>query len=171
MRILAVDDDPQALRYVRDALAKAGYAPVVTGDPEDVPRLMEEEKPHLVLLDLMLPGSDGIELMKGILKTADVPVIFLSVYGQDDVVARAFDMGATDYVVKPLLADGAGCEDQAALRRRAGPYGAEPTGPHLLGDLTINYAERRVTVAGRQVELTPTEYALLYELSVNIGGC
>ena len=58
----------------------AGYVPIVTGDPEDVPRLIEEEKPHLVLLDLMLPGSDGIELMHRILKTADVPVIFVSVY-------------------------------------------------------------------------------------------
>ena len=57
LRILAVDDDPQALRYVRDALTKAGYVPIVTGDPQDVPRLMEEEKPHLVLLDVMLPSS------------------------------------------------------------------------------------------------------------------
>ena len=169
VRILAVDDDPQALRYVRDALAKAGYAPVVTGDPEDVPRLMEEERPHLVLLDLMLPGSDGIELMKAILKKSDVPVIFLSVYGQDDVVARAFDMGATDYVVKPFSPTELAARIRAALRRRAGPYGAEPTGPYLLADLAVNYAERRVTVAGRQVELTATEYALLYELSVNIG--
>ena len=169
VRILAVDDDPQALRYVRDALARAGYAPVVTGDPEDVPRLMEEERPGLVLLDLMLPGSDGIELMKAILKKADVPVIFLSVYGQDDVVARAFDLGAADYVVKPFSPTELAARIRAALRRRAGPYGVEPTGPYLLGDLSIDYAERRVSVAGRQVQLTATEYALLYELSVNIG--
>ena len=117
----------------------------------------------------MLPGSDGIELMKAILKTADVPVIFLSVYGQDDVVARAFDMGATDYVVKPFSPTELAARIRAALRRRAGPYGAEPTGPYLLGGLSIDYAERRVSVAGRQVQLTATEYALLYELSVNIG--
>ena len=169
VRILAVDDDPQALRYVRDALARAGYAPIVTGDPEEALRLMVEEKPHLALLDLMLPGSDGIELMRSILKTADVPVIFLSVYGQEDVVARAFDMGAADYVVKPFSPTELAARIRAALRRRAGPYGPEPTGPYLLGDLTVNYAERRVTVAGSQVQLTPIEYALLYELSVNIG--
>ena len=64
VRVLAVDDDPQALRYVRDALASAGYTPVVTGDPEEALRLVAEEKPDLVLLDLMLPGTDGIELMK-----------------------------------------------------------------------------------------------------------
>ena len=126
VRVLAVDDDPQALRYVRDALTKAGYAPTVTGDPDDVPRLMAEEKPHLVLLDLVLPGSDGMELMRDILQTADVPIIFLSVYGQDEVVARALDTGAADYLVKPFLADGAGragpggpAESHRARRRRA----------------------------------------------------
>ena len=168
VRILAVDDDPQALRYVRDALTKAGYAPIVTGDPEDVPRLMEQEKPHLVLLDLMLPGSDGIELMRGILKTADVPVIlpviFVSVYGQDDVIVRAFDMGAVDYVVKPFSPTELAARIRAALRRRAGP-----SEPYSLGDLTIDYAGHRVAVAGRPVRLTPTEYELLVELSVHAG--
>ena len=81
-RILAVDDDPQALRYVRDALASAGYTPVVTGDPAEALRLVAEEKADLVLFDLMLPGTDGIELMKDILGAGDVPVIFLSTYGQ-----------------------------------------------------------------------------------------
>ena len=75
VRVLAVDDDPQALRYVRDALLKSGYTPVVTGDPEEALRLVEEEKPDLVLLDLMLPGTDGIELMKDILGAGDVPVV------------------------------------------------------------------------------------------------
>ena len=159
-----MDDDPQALRYVRDALTKAGYVPIVTGDPEDVPRLMEEEKPHLVLLDLMLPGSDGIELMNRILKTADVPGIFVSVYGQDDVIVRAFDMGAVDYVVKPFSPTELAARIRAALRRRAGP-----SEPYSLGDLTIDYAGHRVAVSGRAVRLTPTEYALLFELSVHAG--
>ena len=169
LRVLAVDDDPQALRYVRDAISKAGYAPVVTGDPKDVPRLMEEEKPHLVLLDRMLPGSDGIELMTGILRTADVPVIFVSVYGQEDVVARAFDMGASDYVVKPFSPTELAARIRAALRRRAEPDVAEPSCPYELGDLSIDYAGRRVWLTGNPVALTPTEYGLLYELSIHAG--
>ena len=169
LRVLAVDDDPQALRYVRDAISKAGYAPVVTGDPKDVPRLMEEEKPHLVLLDLMFPGSDGIELMTGILRTADVPVIFVSVYGQEDVVARAFDMGASDYVVKPFSPTELAARIRAALRRRAEPDVAEPSCPYELGDLSIDYAGRRVWLTGSPVALTPTEYGLLYELSIHAG--
>ena len=165
----AANDDPQALRYIRNSLSEAGYVPIVTGDPEDVPRLMEEKKPHLVLLDLMLPGSDGIELMNRILKTADVPVIFVSVYGQDDVIVRAFDMGAVDYVVKPFSPTELAARIRAALRRRAGPHPAEPSEPYSLGDLTIDYAGHRVAVAGRPVRLTLTEYELLFELSVHAG--
>ncbi|MCY3783203.1 MAG: ATP-binding protein [Chloroflexi bacterium] len=167
VRVLAVDDDPQALRYVRDVLTRAGYAPIVTGDPADVPRLMEQESPHLVLLDLMLPGSDGIELMTDILKTADVPVIFLSVYGQDETVARAFDMGATDYVVKPFSPTELAARMRSALRKRLEPFQDEPSGPYAAAGLSIDYAERRVTVDGEPVELTATEYAVLYELAVH----
>ena len=169
VRILAVDDDPEALRYIRDAIAKAGYVPIVTGDPYEVPRLMEEKRPHLVLLDLLLPGSDGIEMMRDILKKADVPVIFVSVYGRDETVVRAFDMGATDYVVKPYSPTELAARIRAALRRRAAPRVPEPTEPYLLGNLAIDYAERRITVAGSPVALTPIEYGVLYELSVHGG--
>ena len=166
VRVLAVDDDPQALRYVRDALAGAGYTPVVTGDPQEVLRLVEEEKPDLVLLDLMLPGTDGIELMKDILGAGDVPVIFLSAYGRDELIARAFDMGAVDYVVKPFSPTELAARIRAALRKRAA---SEPSEPYVLGDLTIDYAERRVTLAGRPLPLIAMEYRLLAELSANAG--
>ena len=166
VRVLAVDDDPQALRYVRDALTSAGYTPVVTGDPGEVLRLVEEEKPDLVLLDLMLPGTDGIELMKDILGAGDVPVIFVSAYGRDELIARAFDMGAVDYVVKPFSPTELAARIRAALRKRAA---SEPSEPYVLGDLTIDYAERRVTLAGRPLPLIAMEYRLLAELSANAG--
>ena len=166
VRVLAVDDDPQALRYVRDALASAGYTPVVTGDPEEALRLVAEEKPDLVLLDLMLPGTDGIELMKDILGAGDVPVIFVSAYGRDELIARAFDMGAVDYVVKPFSPTELAARIRAALRKRAA---SEPSDPYVLGDLTIDYAERSVTLAGRPLPLIAMEYRLLAELSANAG--
>ena len=133
VRVLAVDDDPQALRYVRDVLTRAGYAPVVTGDPADVPRLMAENKPHLVLLDLVLPGTDGIELMHEVHRISDVPVIFLSVYGQDETVARAFDMGATDYLVKPFSPTELAARIRAALRRGLEPSPGQTSAPHVVG--------------------------------------
>ena len=166
-RILAVDDDPRTLRYVRDVLSKAGYAPMVTADPGEVLNLMKASDPQLILLDLMFPGTDGIKLMQDILETADVPVIFLSAYGQEDHVTRALDMGAVDYIVKPFAPTELAARIRAALRK--GPSVGEPTEPYLLGDLTVDYAQRSVTVAVRPVELTPIEYRLLYELSVNTG--
>ena len=168
-RILAVDDDPTVLRYVRDALSRAGYAPVVTTDPEEALRILESDRPRLVLLDLMLPGSDGIELMKRILDIAEVPVIFLSAYGRDEIIARAFEAGATDYMVKPFSPTELVARVRGALRRRMASSTGEPSEPFVLGDLVINYAERRVSVAERAVHLTPTEYEVLFELSVNAG--
>ena len=127
LRILAVDDDPQALRYVRDTLMRSGYEPMVTADPGEALRLVGEYKPHLVLLDLVLPGTDGIDLMKDIAETRDVPVIFLSAYGQDKLVARAFDMGAADYVVKPFSPTELLARIRAALRGARSPSRRIPT--------------------------------------------
>ena len=84
-----MDDDPQTLRYVRDVLAGAGYAPLVTGDPGELAALVKTHKPILVLLDLMLPGTDGIELMRNIPPLTDLPVIFISGYGRDETIAKA----------------------------------------------------------------------------------
>ena len=169
VRVLAVDDDAQALRFVRDALTDGGYEVIATDDPEEALRLMEREQPHLVLLDLVLPGTDGIELMRDILSIDNVPVIFLSGYGQDQVIVRAFEMGADDYIVKPFSPTELAARVQAALRRRAGPARAEPAEPYVRGDLTIDYAQRLVSVAGSPVRLTAIEYNLLQELSMHAG--
>ncbi len=167
VRVLAVDDDPQALRYVRDVLTRTGYAPIVTGDPVEALRLMAEERPHLALLDLGLADSDGIELMHDVRRASDVPVIFMSEYGQDETVALAFDMGATDYLVKPFSPTEVSARIRSALRKRLDPFPGEPSEPYATGGLGIDYAQRRVTVDGEPVELTATEYAVLYELAVH----
>jgi len=168
-RILVVDDEPHALRYIRDVLSKSGYDPIVTGEPEEVDRLIAEKRPHLVLLDMMLPGVDGIDLMKNILEKTALPVIFLSAYGQENVIAKAFDTGAADYVVKPFSPTELAARIRSVLRQRAGiGYLGQPE-DYVLEDLVINYAERRVAVAGQPVVLTATEYALLFELSTNAG--
>ncbi len=168
-RILVVDDEPHALRYIRDVLSKSGYDPIVTGEPQDIDRLIAQEGPHLVLLDMMLPGFDGIELMKTILEKTALPVIFLSAYGQENVIAKAFDTGAADYVVKPFSPTELAARIRAVLRQRSGiGYLGQPEN-YVLEELVINYAERRVAVAGRPVVLTATEYALLFELSTNAG--
>ena len=161
--ILVVDDDPGTLRHVRDTLTDAGYAPLVTGDPGELSRILRTEKPRLVLLDLMLPGTDGIQLMQTVPELADLPVIFISGYGRDETIARALEAGADDYIVKPFSPTELTARIRAVLRRRAGPV------PFALGALAIDYDQRRVTVAGRRVELTATEYELLRVLAQDAG--
>ena len=162
-RILVVDDDPQTLRYVREALLVAGYAPLVTGDPRRLSDVIRKEMPRLVLLDLMLPGTDGIELMELVPELADQPVIFISGYGRDETIARALEMGAADYIVKPFSPTELTARVRAALRK------GEEAEPFVLGELTIHYEQREVTMAGRPVRLTVTEYELLCVLSLNAG--
>ena len=107
--------------------------------------------------------------MQAIREIADVPVIFLSAYGQDEVVARAFDLGAADYVVKPFSPTELVARIRAALRKRAAPELAQPSQPYVLGELTVDYSQRRVSLAGRPVALTIIEYRMLVELSANAG--
>ena len=153
--ILVVDDDPQTLGYVCDALSAAGYAPLTTDDPAKLPELVRAKKPRLVLLDPARPGADGIEPMQRIRGLADVPVIFISGYGRDETIAQALELGAADYIVKPFSPTELTARVQAALRRLAERI------PYRVGDLAIDYEQRRVTVAGRRVDLTAIEYELL----------
>ena len=162
-RVLVLDDDPLMLRFARDALAAAGWTALPTGDPTELGHLIEAERPDLVLLDLVLPGTDGIDLMKRIPELAELPVIFISGYGNDETVARALELGAADYIVKPFSPTELVARIRAALRRRDRPRA------FALGELRIRYDQRRVTVAGREVELTATEYDLLSVLSRNAG--
>ncbi len=163
-RILVVDDDPRTLRFVQDALSAAGYSPLVTGAPGEVSRLIQEKKPRLVLLDLALPGTDGIDLMRNVPELADLPVVFISGYGGEEAITTALEMGAADYIVKPFSTTELTARVKAALRRR---YGLSDS--FRLGDLAIRYKDRQVSVAGRPVPLTATEFELLKTLAVNAG--
>ena len=162
--ILAVDDDPLALGQIREILKGAGFTPLVTGDPKEVPDLIETRQPDLVLLDLLLPESDGIELMQSEPALADQPVIFLSAYGRDETIVKALEVGAVDYIVKPFSPSELVARIQSALRK----HDRAPE-PFQSGSLHINYEERKAVLDGRPLKLTATEYDLLRLLSVNAG--
>ena len=100
----------------------------MTGDPQEVPHLIKTKKPQLVLLDLLLPGTDGIELMEKVPEMADLPVIFISGYGRDETIAKALQKGAADYIVKPFSPTELTARVQAVLRRFV-----EPSEPFRLG--------------------------------------
>ena len=103
---------------------------------------MEEEKPRL---DLMLPDADVVELMQAIVEIEEVPVIFISAYGRENLIARSFDHGAADYVVKPFSPTELTARIRAAPRRREV---SQPLEPYVHGDLTIDFAQRRATLGG-----------------------
>ena len=161
--ILVVDDDPQTLRYVRDTLVESDYSVVVTAEHNELPHIIETEKPKLVLLDLILPDTDGIELMQTVPELATLPVIFISGYGRDETIARALEAGAEDYIVKPFSPTELTARIGAILRRRANPE------RFVLGDLMIDYDRREVTLGGQSVALTATEYEVLRVLSLRVG--
>ena len=167
-RILVIDDDPQILRYVRNTLADAGYAPVVTGNAAEVTDLLDSESLQLVLMNLVLPGCDGFELLSHVRTNSHLPVIVLSGRGGGQDIARAFELGAADYVVKPFSPAELVARIGAALRQAAAQLHSR-TEPYAYGELVINHLERAVTVAGNPVRLTPTEYKLLFELARHPG--
>jgi two-component system KDP operon response regulator KdpE len=168
-KILAVDDDAQILRYLQRALREGGYQPTVVSDPREVIRLVELEQPDLVLLDLMLPGISGYELLEHIREFSGVPVVFLTAKDRDEDMVRALKMGADDYITKPFSPSELLARIEVSLRRRYLPDQLESRPPFELDGLAINFTERRVMVNGAPVSLSATEYKLLYELATHAG--
>lgn len=118
----------------------------------------------------MLPGASGFDLLRHIREFSGVPVIFLTVSDTDENTVQALRMGADDYITKPFTPSELLARVEAVLRRRVMPDIAEVKPPFVLEDLTINFAERLVTVGAKAVSLTATEYKLLYELATNAGA-
>ena len=168
-RILAVDDEPQMLWLLRNILSDRGFKLIGTGNPDEVMRLLETDKPHLVLLDLMMPGTSGFELMGRIREVSDVPIIFVSANDQQENTVKALEMGADDYVIKPFSSTELLARIASSLRKRRAGGRATQRHPYRVGELTVDYEDRGVTVSGRPVNLSPTEYKLLFELSTNAG--
>ena len=161
--ILVLDDDPQSLIFARNALAEAGFVPLIASDPSGLSQMIRSQRPCLVLLDLLLRDADGIELMAQVPELADLPVIFVSAYGRDETIARALEAGAADYIVKPFSPTELVARIRAVLRRHAEPESFR------LHELVIRYDERRATLAGQTLTLTAKEYDLLHVLAANAG--
>ncbi|MBI4300549.1 MAG: PAS domain S-box protein [Chloroflexi bacterium] len=168
-RILAVDDEVEILRYLQRCLEGAGYQAKTTSDPSQVARLVDMEEPDLVLLDLMLPGTNGFDLLRRIREFSQVPVIFLTGRTQNEDMVRALKMGADDYITKPFAPSELLARLEVVLRRRdlLPVSGTKPN--FVLKEMVINFAERRVTLSGKDVTLTATEHKLLVELASNAG--
>jgi DNA-binding response OmpR family regulator len=166
-KILIVDDEMQIVQIVRDALEKAGFRTITAYDGEQALTLFRSERPHLMILDLMLPGMDGLDVARTIRKESDIPILMLTARTAEADRVAGLELGADDYVVKPFSPRELVARVRAILRRAEG--GLAPAQSIEAGDITIDLGSHRVRRQGRPVELTPTEFELLKTLARHRG--
>jgi DNA-binding response OmpR family regulator len=169
-KVLVVDDDPALLPLIEYTFAREGYEVFAAPDGKEAMREFFAHRPHLVVLDIMMPRMDGWETCRRIREVSDVPIIMLTAKGQDEDIVRGLEYGADDYLTKPFSIKVLLAHARAVLRRAALPPVADEEPTAFSDDyLTIDLKERRVAVRGEVVKLTPTEYRLLAYLVQNPG--
>ncbi len=168
-RILIVDDELSIVKFLRAALKDKDYEVLTAMDGSEALRVFELETPDLVILDIMMPEIDGFEVCRQIREWSQVPIIMLSARGDENDKVKCLNLGADDYITKPFGKNELIARIQAVMRR-TGSYTDSPSEPSFnCDDLSINFARRQITLAGKIVALTPTEYNLLKELVMNAG--
>jgi two-component system, OmpR family, KDP operon response regulator KdpE len=170
-RVLIVEDDPNIVDLIRANLAVRGFDTLVSSDGSKALALLETEQPDMVLLDLTLPEVDGFELCRQIRERSNVAIIVVSARGGERDKVTALNMGADDYMTKPFGIEELLARILATLRRTRPAEAMTEAAPSVitLGGVEIDLVGQRVRLAGEEVHLTPTEFALLRELARNQG--
>ena len=164
-RVLVVDDEPQIVRGLRVILTNAGYAVEEATTKREALDAVSVRPPDAIVLDLVLPDGDGIEVCTEIRRWSQVPIVVLSAVGDERQKVRALDAGADDYVTKPFGSEELLARMRAVLRRR----GEESDAAVKVGELEIDLADRSVRRNGEQLHLTPIEFDLLSTLAEHPG--
>lgn len=157
-RVLVVDDDIKTVELVKLYLNRDGYQVLTAYDGQEALRLAREGHPDLIVLDLMLPGIDGLEICRIIRDESDVPIIMLTAMTSDQDKQTGLDLGADDYITKPFSPRELAARVRAVLRRLPGERGPAEV---RHDDLVINFLRHEAYIAGRPLSLTPTEFKLL----------
>ncbi|HUT96997.1 MAG TPA: response regulator transcription factor [Dehalococcoidales bacterium] len=168
-RILIVDDELSILKYLRANLEAEGYEVLMAMDGIQALQTLEAELPDLVVLDIMMPEMDGLEVCRRLREWSQLPVIMLSALDDESDKVQCLDLGADDYITKPFGKEEFIARVRAVMRRAEAASPAPNIPSVKSGDLEINFSKRKVTVKGKEVALTSTEYALLQELTLNAG--
>jgi len=169
-RVLIVDDEPRMVRFVRMNLELEGFRVSEAGNGIEALEKVRQDLPDLVLLDVMLPEMDGFETLKEIRRFSTVPVIMLTVKGEEEDRIRGLDLGADDYMSKPFSPRELVSRIRAVLRRaELGTPAASTSLIEVDADLKMDFQSHEVYVRGEKVKLRPTEYRLLYHLVSNAG--
>jgi len=164
--ILVVDDEPQIRRVMRSTLTSHGYVILEAKTGEEAIEIARKEKPDLILLDVNMPGMNGIEACRELRRGTNAPIIMLTVRNAERDKVLALDAGADDYVAKPFGIEELLARIRAALRR----YGAAEVIPEFISkDFTVDFESRKVTADGEEVHLAPKEFEVLKQLIANSG--
>ncbi len=164
--ILVVDDEPRIARLVADYLDQAGFGVVEAGDGNEAIDKARQHQPDLIVLDLGLPGRDGLDVIREIRTSSAVPIIILSARADETDRVVGLELGADDYVVKPFGGRELVARVRALLRR---VDTAAPDDVHRVGVVTVDVPKMRVTVGNADVDLTPTEFQLLATMIAQPG--
>jgi two-component system KDP operon response regulator KdpE len=167
--ILVVDDEPRMVRFVRMNLELEGYQVAQAGNGIEALEKVRDELPDLVLLDVMMPDMDGFETLERLREISTVPVIMLTVKGDEEDRIRGLELGADDYVTKPFSPRELASRIHAVLRRAEMPSPVAKTAIRIDDRLEIDFRQREVIVDGERIRLRPTEYRLLDHLVNNAG--
>lgn len=168
-RILIVDDDNIVLKYVRTNLQSRDYETLVAMDGDEALEIIEKELPDLIILDIMIPKINGFEICRRVREWSQIPIIMLSAKHELEDKVKCLNSGADDYVTKPFGVNELVARIMALLRRTEASRRIPVVSTFTNDGLKINFAQRQVTVAGREVKLTPTEYMLIQEFALNSG--
>ncbi|HEX7175795.1 MAG TPA: response regulator transcription factor [Pyrinomonadaceae bacterium] len=168
-RILVVDDEPQIARVLRTGLKTHGYDVRVAADGLSALETFNDWNPDLVVTDLSMPNLDGLELCRRLRQVSQIPIIVLSVRGEEKIKVESLDAGADDYVTKPFGMDELLARVRAQLRRTAALPKSEASPVLEVGDFRVDLEARSVFVRGAEVHLTPKEYELLVHFVRNVG--
>lgn len=165
-RILVVDDEPKLVRLIQEVLTATGFEVVSTGSGEKAIEMVALEQPDLVLLDIVLTGDvDGFEVARRVREFSVVPIIMLTAKAKESDLLRGFDAGTDDYITKPFSSKELLARIRAVLNRAKNEADSTVEAVINCGELRIDLARRRVTLAGEAIHLTRTEYNLLLELA------
>lgn len=167
--ILLVDDDPRIIRFVRANLESVGYKVLAAGEVRTALQLLTSETPDLIILDIMLPEMDGYEFCQQVRGFSNIPIIMLTAKAEEVDKVKGLRLGADDYLTKPFGVQELLARIEAVLRRSKGPEEDRTRPAFTCGELSIDFACRRIVVRQREVSLTPTEYKLLCLLVNNAG--